>query len=557
MPIVDPFFPINCNTMMDPKFSLFLTVAAACLLALSLELSGVSPERFSAERPSTTTIASVMKDPVDVDAWLEHHRRLGVSSFYIRLEDSSNEMFDRLSRQTDVMLERGTSGVDNYTSLMDRQIDFVNHVLDEAPRGCVVFAIDSDELLAGSFRFLRAALADGRTSFKLENAEAVYDGTEKACFETKKFRPCWAGAKCRSYGNGKAGGVAGAEGVSCIGPHDFSGPAPFHVPFDELAVLHFDSCSFASWVGKFHNLIGSDKSAIPFDYYRDSLTIVELAKQTYLKHVMPHPDEELLTIDPSPPPPPPRAAPPKFESMAPWLAYVSLVCINLDKNADRWSNVLASYEASDLPKRAVALQRFPAYVGAAIPVGFELVSEAAWDDVRLLESKGVRTHHHQLTRGAIGCFLSHWAVYMQLARDKKADAYVVLEDDAVLHAEIGERLARFDVPEDWDLLLLGTIRLNRGAKVSHEIVRVKSFWGTHGYVVNKRAARKLSEAFGEDKIDAQIDARISYMIQRGGLNVYATKEQLVLVSEIVTFPTDIQLPINETDESFVYRGVFV
>jgi len=58
--------------------------------------------------------------------------------------------------------------------------------------------------------------------------------------------------------------------------------------------------------------------------------------------------------------------------------------------------------------------------------------------------------------GAIGCFLSHYAV-LKRAREAKLRSFLVLEDDIVFLPRAGKRfrMAMAQLPDDWDALYLG------------------------------------------------------------------------------------------------------
>jgi hypothetical protein len=265
-----------------------------------------SQENFGEETTppqSKVAIACLMRKPVDLSQWLEHHRQLGVSHFFIRLEDT-REQEDFLKTQDDVSLtiaESDKSG-NNYETLQTRQIDYVNKSLKDAKPLEIdwMFHIDADELLHGSLNFLDT-LDSKYKNVWMENAEAIFnldkknadkDQQNKTCFSTTKFLRCSNGAPCRSYVNGKAGGRV-ADGVGLIGPHNFhykgrhTGDHVFNIPFNTLHVLHFDSCSFSAWVEKFHHLGKKKNDKIPFTYYNESINAVEQAFNTYKKFLAP------------------------------------------------------------------------------------------------------------------------------------------------------------------------------------------------------------------------------------------------------------------------------
>jgi len=265
------------------------------------EVVDINSHEFFGEEPippnSKVAIACLMRKPVDLAKWLEHHRQLGISRFFIRLEDS-REQEDFLKAQEDVSLtiaESDKSG-NNYETLQTRQIQYVDQSLKEAQSLNIdwMFHIDADELLHGSLKFLDTLDHKYKTVW-MQNAEAIFNVDNKdkdTCFSTSKFLKCSNGAPCRSYVNGKAGGRV-MKGVGLKGPHNFhykgehTGPHVYDIPFNTLHVLHFDSCSFSAWVEKFHHLGKKKNDNIPFQYYNESINAVEQAFNTYKKFLSP------------------------------------------------------------------------------------------------------------------------------------------------------------------------------------------------------------------------------------------------------------------------------
>lgn len=234
-------------------------------------------------------IAGLMRRPIDLPIWLEHHRRLGITRFYLRLEDTPG-LEPYLREQPDVELEMGDSDTqgNNYETLMDRQLRFVNHVMQElAPRDKIdwVFHLDADELLDGDLQAGLAHVPPNSFCATLENMEAVYRDEEPSCFSARTFLRCKV-APCVSYVNGKPCGRV-APGVSLAGPHNFAyrGSIDAHaIPQETLRVLHFDSCTVGSWLEKFAHLSKNAKQpSIPFPYYRESIEAARNATQVYRK----------------------------------------------------------------------------------------------------------------------------------------------------------------------------------------------------------------------------------------------------------------------------------
>ena len=116
------------------------------------------------------------------------------------------------------------------------------------------------------------------------------------------------------------------------------------------------------------------------------------------------------------------------------------------------------------------------------------------------------------SRGAIGCALSHIALWKRLVQST-ADHMVVFEDDAELTrspAEIEAILQRASA-HPYDVFFLGlrfpleTVFEQRTTPADDEFRWVHShFWETHAYVIRKPAARALLKH--ALPIDVQIDA---------------------------------------------------
>lgn len=238
------------------------------------------------------------------------------------------------------------------------------------------------------------------------------------------------------------------------------------------------------------------------------------------------------------------------------LANISTWVINLDKNKDRWNTLYKSYKASDLS--AVKLNRFSAVQGNKVNLD-EYVSQRALQDLILTERYGYRTNHTQLTKGAVGCYLSHvFLMYKLLASQQ--DMFIMLEDDIIIPKRCLKSVkhAIDKAPPDWDMLLLGYGRLS-GTFYNRTYVRVDGMWGTHAYIINKKGARRFLENYKEDKVDAQIDMYMGYLSQSKKMNIYAMKPKII--GDPSWDDTDIQVDndiITKPGENpFMYRSLIV
>lgn len=221
------------------------------------------------------------------------------------------------------------------------------------------------------------------------------------------------------------------------------------------------------------------------------------------------------------------------------LSDLDIYLINLDRNKDRLAAFIEQYMKSDL--RNHEIKRLNAIDGQSLTNIEEKVTPKALDEVLGIEKTGYRTKHYQLTRGALGCYLSHMKVY-QLIANGQSPYGLIFEDDVIINPNIFKKLntAIQSIPGDWDMLLLSC----------HCIVceqmdiyydTGKFFW-LHCYIVKKTSADSIVEYLKNKKIGKQIDSELSDMIGQGLLKVYCLKESLCKQGNI--FQTTVQTPLK-------------
>jgi hypothetical protein len=273
-------------------------LSAQILLVILITIVGVyvwKESRQNSTLPNTPTVGPkiaivvLMRKPTDVALWFNHHRNAGVSRFYVRVEDSPG-VAAYLRTQPDVYFEEGVSDPENnYTTFQVRQREFVNTMLPKARADGMdwVFHIDVDELLEGDLKAALRKIPETALIGKLKNAEAVYTEEEPTCFSAKKFIRCDKGGPCQAYVNGKGVGRP-IEGVSLGGPHDFvyrgkvDATVTYPIPFEDLHVLHYDSCTLGTWLEKFAHMSKKAKlDDIVFPYYKKSIEVAVKSKELY------------------------------------------------------------------------------------------------------------------------------------------------------------------------------------------------------------------------------------------------------------------------------------
>jgi glycosyl transferase family 25 len=217
--------------------------------------------------------------------------------------------------------------------------------------------------------------------------------------------------------------------------------------------------------------------------------------------------------------------------------------IHMEKNKDRLENFNSYYYNSDIKFKKFEI--FPAIIGKDLNL-IEYVSPKGYSQILMTEKTKKRTHHYELTRGAVGCYLSHLSIYKKLIKSNLKYT-IIFEDDSMMAADFYERLlyGLSVIPDDWDILLLGVMCLK--CDIKKDYIKINRFWGTHGYIVKKSGAIKLIE-YLDKPISKQIDADISLLIKRGLVNVYAVNP--IIVAQDVKFGSDIQETVEDSDKAF-------
>lgn len=202
------------------------------------------------------------------------------------------------------------------------------------------------------------------------------------------------------------------------------------------------------------------------------------------------------------------------------------VCINLDKNPERWLNIINSSK-----KMGLNIERFPGIWGLTLDVNnindvspTELQLE--WDTTTnslydpLIKNPG----KVKMTAGEIGCALSHikvWKKYQEMG----VSSVLVIEDDAVFinsFREITELLWEMK-PKKWDIIFFGF--MNAGKKIQiYNKYFYKPEYGFElvGYVISKSGLNKLVSLL---PVSGPVDVWLSENFNR--LNVWALDPRII------------------------------
>jgi glycosyl transferase family 25 len=146
----------------------------------------------------------------------------------------------------------------------------------------------------------------------------------------------------------------------------------------------------------------------------------------------------------------------------------------------------------------------------------------------------------ELTKGEMGCALSHIEIYNRMINQNIKEA-IILEDDITIKRNFQEVINMINVfPKDWEIMLLGyNSEIKEDEKIltsywSRKIINnkfasvrlINLAYGTYGYIINNKGAQKLLQSL--TKIIMPID---HYTGVDTYVNMYAINPRIVELDE--------------------------
>lgn len=215
--------------------------------------------------------------------------------------------------------------------------------------------------------------------------------------------------------------------------------------------------------------------------------------------------------------------------------------INLDRRPDRNEHIKKEISKINF---LGDVERIPAVDGTKLDIANlseDLITKEGKADA-LNKDAGL---YYIMTKGAIGCALSHHNLATKIIEEMTDNDYVlILEDDVVMEDNFLDKLNKYlkEMPT-FDILLIGYhMKQNKIVGDSFYDQPIKS-WGTFGFVTNKKGSKELLKLF---PIKYQVDTEMHKLYNNDNIKVYALKEDLRLVKspqsqEDSQYGTDIQL----------------
>jgi len=198
--------------------------------------------------------------------------------------------------------------------------------------------------------------------------------------------------------------------------------------------------------------------------------------------------------------------------------------INLDRRIDRKENM--EKELKKINYKG-PVERISAVDGRTLDLpnlSRSLITEEGIKDA----SDKTRGLYWVMTKGAIGCALSHHNLANKIIEEIKDNDYVlIVEDDIEFQPDFLNKVEEYtkEIPP-FDILFLGYhYKHNKKEGNSYYDQPLKS-WGTFGFITNKKGSQELLKLF---PITNQVDTEMHKLYNNDNLRVFCLKEKLKLV----------------------------
>lgn len=137
--------------------------------------------------------------------------------------------------------------------------------------------------------------------------------------------------------------------------------------------------------------------------------------------------------------------------------------------------------------------------------------------------KGYRTEHHQLSKGSIGCYLSHYELWKKAAEDDTD--IIIFEDDTyptLSYTELKKYMGH--VPGTFDIVLFGGVYNTQSNIINQYVCKISRFYCLHSYMLSAKAAKFLVSPRAHGfPITQQVDSYLSDLSEENYLDVYGLR----------------------------------
>ncbi|XP_053707709.1 procollagen galactosyltransferase 1 [Synchiropus splendidus] len=175
------------------------------------------------------------------------------------------------------------------------------------------------------------------------------------------------------------------------------------------------------------------------------------------------------------------------------MGFDEVFMINLERRTDRRERML----------RALHDQEIDCKVVAAVDGKAMNISEVHAMGIHMLPGYSDPYHGRPLTKGELGCFLSHYKIWTEIV-ERGLETSLVIEDDLRFEVFFKRRLMNLmteveDERLDWDLIYIGRKRMQvdhpeKAVPNIHNLVEADYSYWTLGYMISLQGAEKLLNA---------------------------------------------------------------
>lgn len=204
--------------------------------------------------------------------------------------------------------------------------------------------------------------------------------------------------------------------------------------------------------------------------------------------------------------------------------------INLEERYDRWQRTQAICKSNGLfVNRVNAIN------------GWKL-------NMRVL--KELTTPHHRVTKGAIGCLLSHLSI-LRHALENQFTSIWIMEDDVTFvnnpHQICSLLKELTQIDPEWDIFYTDTRNhwnyviksIKQKNFITDRLLRVGHRYGTHSIILSKKGLKKVFKYFSEKKISTPIDIDIHSIP-----NIRKYSPAWHITSVVENSISDTEIPVN-------------
>ncbi len=217
--------------------------------------------------------------------------------------------------------------------------------------------------------------------------------------------------------------------------------------------------------------------------------------------------------------------------------------INLERSTDRLAACASQLDSYGLP-----FDRIEAVNGDTLDVS----------TINELYNFGDSSYHKHMTRGELGCYLSHVRAWQAIV-DEQLDYAVILEDDILLQDDIQQGLEAITyIQQPWDVIKLAEAPAKR--KAVHQIPASDFSLITYNKVPSRTCAQAVSlsgarKLLGTSiKINRPIDIELQYWWE-SELSVFGLKPYVVKANHDEISEIDRNLNRKKAKQSFFKKIV--